>query len=368
MKRARKNPDARALSGWRGESIQGVIGKVYTRDAAHGSYRVYFAAEGFTPSSAGEWQAIYRPSGGKAQFVAQHVASAQTAMRKADAHCGTVGVRSNPRKRNPSDVMTPERAAAIASMNAAHDRNTAASDALYLQMHGRLPPEYTEAQRRADERAVRAEWRAPAVRAPGRRNPDPKGWQAATADSASDRMKFTAAGRYLVFINARGWAWTFTGNDGTKDGKGGFRTAVAAERAADAHGKAKPNPAKRKNPPTGERVTIYFTGPMGNIGSKEGSLAGVDAHGVEFIPKGGRREHRIMTYYSPFIMVVRGWGKAKPSSGFGPASVGANGVTTRRGLYRSHDPRWVSDFMRDIGGRFHPIAMFENGQLVSGGE
>jgi len=195
----------------------------------------------------------------------------------------------NPRRRNP------ERAAALAALDAARDRNARESDATYLAMHGRFPPVYTEAQRRADERATRAEamdWRAPAVKAPGR---------------------------------------------------------------------------KRNPSAIGQRVTVYFSGPMGAIGSKEGTLSAVDAHGVDFIPKGGRREHRIVTYYSPFIMVVSGWGKAKPGSGMVPVASSTPGVTVSRSLYRSHDPRWVSDFMRDVGNKYAPIAMFDHGQLVSGG-
>jgi len=129
----------------------------------------------------------------------------------------------------------------------------------------------------------------------------------------------------------------------------------------------KANPRKRNPSAIGQRVTVYFSGPMGAIGSKEGTLSAVDAHGVDFIPKGGRREHRIMTYYSPFIMVVSGWGKAKPSSGMVPVASSTPGVTVSRGLYRSTDPRWVSDFMRDVGNKYAPIALFDHGQLVSGG-
>lgn len=127
-------------------------------------------------------------------------------------------------------------------------------------------------------------------------------------------------------------------------------------------------PGRKRNPSAiGQRVTVYFTGPMGSIGSKEGTLSAVDAHGVDFIPKGGRREHRIMTYYSPFILVVNGWGKAKPSRGMVPVASSTPGVTVSRSLYRSADPRWVSDFMRDIGNKYAPVALFEHGQLVSGG-
>jgi hypothetical protein len=135
-----------------------------------------------------------------------------------------------------------------------------------------------------------------------------------------------------------------------------------------ADGPAVKAPGRKRNPSAiGQRVTVYFSGPMGAIGSKEGTLSAVDAHGVDFIPKGGRRAHRIMAYYSPFIMVVNGWGKAKPGSGMVPVASSTPGVTVSRGLYRSHDPRWVSDFMRDVGNKYAPIALFDHGQLVSGG-
>jgi len=59
-----------------------------------------------------------------------------------------------------------------------------------------------------------------------------------------------------------------------------------------------------------ERVTIYYTGAMGNIAKMEGALTDMSYNGVagtvDYIPKGGRRERTIMTYYSPFILVVKG--------------------------------------------------------------
>lgn len=107
----RRNP--RGLAGWSGETIPGVTGKVYTRDAPHGRYRVYFAREGFSRGlpSGGEWQAVCIPptGGGHRRFVAQHQASAADAMRAADAdeqYNAATRKRTNPRAPKKEDRAT----------------------------------------------------------------------------------------------------------------------------------------------------------------------------------------------------------------------------------------------------------------------
>lgn len=117
------------------------------------------------------------------------------------------------------------------------------------------------------------------------------------------------------------------------------------------------------------KVTIYSKSPLGSISKVEGVLTGVDYNGVggqvSFLPKGGRRERGLMTYYSPFILVVEGWGKPDPDSGYLPAEPSTNpNVSVSRGRYRSQDPRWISDFMEGPGKTLRPLVLFENGHLV----
>lgn len=115
--------------------------------------------------------------------------------------------------------------------------------------------------------------------------------------------------------------------------------------------------------PEGPQVTIYMKGALG-IDKVEGVLTGVDNHGVDFIKRRARRESRIMTYYSPFIMVVKGWGLPDPDSPWG-AEEGSGPVTTQRSRYRSTDPRWVTDFLEGPGSslRSRVIVLFEDGNL-----
>jgi|GEM_PF-2750703 len=126
-------------------------------------------------------------------------------------------------------------------------------------------------------------------------------------------------------------------------------------------------PKQASVPSTTRKATIYFKGPLG-ISKTEGHLTSVDAGGaggmVNYIPKGGRRERGIMTYYSPFIMVVEGWNKPDPDTAFEEIGEGKTpGVSLSKGKYMSADPRWVSDFMDAIGKRMRPLVLFEDGKL-----
>lgn len=122
----------------------------------------------------------------------------------------------------------------------------------------------------------------------------------------------------------------------------------------------------RRNPAAGVKATIYFTGAMGDIKSVDGTVTRVASPGgIFFIKKGGRRENMIMTYYSPFIMAVKGWGHPKPPSAWRETvDTSTPGVTMRQGKYRSADPRWESDFMGAVGDRLKPIVLFRDGTLV----
>lgn len=113
------------------------------------------------------------------------------------------------------------------------------------------------------------------------------------------------------------------------------------------------------------KVTIYFKAPMG-IGKVEGRLTEVnDPGGVSYIGKGGSREKMIMTYYSPFILVVEGWNKPDPDSIWDPATrQEGGGVVTQRGRYRSTDPRWESDFLAGPGKSLKQIVLFKDGRKV----
>jgi hypothetical protein len=123
-----------------------------------------------------------------------------------------------------------------------------------------------------------------------------------------------------------------------------------------------PRPRK-PTPDRGQKVTIYSKGAGGNIVKAEGYLKEASDHGVKYIPKRGKRERMVMTYYSPFIMVVSGWKRPDPDSLYDPATADTSGgVTTTRGRYRGTDPRWVEDFLMKIPG-LKPIALYRGGKL-----
>ena len=146
--------------------------------------------------------------------------------------------------------------------------------------------------------------------------------------------------------------------------KGRARKAVQAPKRPAAHRTAKRNPA------AGVKATIYMSSAYGAITKVEGTATAVnysDAGGLQlyYVPKGGKRERLIMSYYTPFIFVVKGWGHPTPGDGFTAPVAGATpGVTTRRSRYMSHDDRWVSDFMTEIGHRFKPILVYKDSKVL----
>lgn len=116
----------------------------------------------------------------------------------------------------------------------------------------------------------------------------------------------------------------------------------------------------------GEKVTIYSKAPVG-IAKAEGFLTGVNDSMVTYIPKGGRRERAVMSYYAPFWMVVKGWKQPEPSDPFGKDTSSTKGVSVQKAHYRSTDPRWVSDFLEGPGKSLKPLAVHQNGSLKTYG-
>jgi hypothetical protein len=112
----------------------------------------------------------------------------------------------------------------------------------------------------------------------------------------------------------------------------------------------------------GPKVTIYSKGPAGNVVKKEGFYSDANTGGVTFVPKRGRRETMIMTYYSPFIMVVMGWGKPDPEGIWGETIQSGPGATVQKGRYRGTDPRWVGDFLK-ANPALQPVVLFQDGKL-----
>lgn len=124
------------------------------------------------------------------------------------------------------------------------------------------------------------------------------------------------------------------------------------------------------NTARGNKVTIYCKAPGGSIARTEGYLVRIEEHtcggaDVVFVKKGGKLECTVMSYYSPFWLVVDGWNHPTPDSLFMPAEPSATaGVEVARGRYRSCDPRWVSDFFAGTGAELKPRAMFKDGKLL----
>lgn len=116
----------------------------------------------------------------------------------------------------------------------------------------------------------------------------------------------------------------------------------------------------------GEKVTIYSKAPVG-IAKAEGFLTGVNDSMVTYIPKGGRRERAVMSYYAPFWMVVKGWKQPEPSDPFGKDTSSTKGVSVQKAHYRSTDPRWVSDFLEGPGKSLKPLVVHQNGSLKTYG-
>lgn len=113
----------------------------------------------------------------------------------------------------------------------------------------------------------------------------------------------------------------------------------------------------------GKKVTIYHKGRAGGVVRVEGFLQEVNVPGgVTYIPKRGRRAQMIMTYTSPFIMVVEGWNKPEPPDSMETLKDDGK-VIVQRGMFRSNDPRWIELFMDKVGKRLRPIVLIEGGRL-----
>ncbi len=99
-----------------------------------------------------------------------------------------------------------------------------------------------------------------------------------------------------------------------------------------------------------EKVTIYSQGFCG-IKKVEGKLFSIlhtpdgRVFSIEFIKKGCRKTSSINTYYSSFILVVRGWDQPDPPSAWEAPEVGATaGVTVQRAKYSSCSPAGRAEF------------------------
>lgn len=148
-----------------------------------------------------------------------------------------------------------------------------------------------------------------------------------------------------------------------------YGSLASAQKAADRYfadrEKFNARYSRRANPDTGGKATLYVKGTLG-ISKVEGRLESVDEHAIHFVPKGGRKARWYAAYYYPFMMVVKGWGHPAPDSPWQAADSSTPGVTVRRGQYRGHDPRWVSDFMQGAGHKLRPEVLFQDGRLVKG--
>jgi hypothetical protein len=123
----------------------------------------------------------------------------------------------------------------------------------------------------------------------------------------------------------------------------------------------------------GPKVTIYSQGAFGAIDKVEGYLAGVRGHGkgsapgamVDYVGKRGRKVRTVWSMYSPFIMVVEGWGHPDPESLYDPATATGGEVTTMRGRRRGTDPGWVDSFLAGPGKKLKSkiVAIFKDGKL-----
>lgn len=116
----------------------------------------------------------------------------------------------------------------------------------------------------------------------------------------------------------------------------------------------------------GPKVTIYSTGVVGAIVKSEGVLTKITKGGVSYIPKKARKERMIMGYYSPFWMVVEGWGHPDPGDMWDPEKTSTGGgVTVQTAKYMGHDPRWRGDFMDAVGNKLASkvIAVYQDRTL-----
>ena len=118
----------------------------------------------------------------------------------------------------------------------------------------------------------------------------------------------------------------------------------------------------------GERVTVYCKGAAGAISRIESTLVRIenrDAGGADvvFVKRGARRESIVMSFYSSFWLVARGWNLPDAAPLFHPAEPGiTDGVTVARGRYRSCDPSWVAEFFAGPGADLTGVvAMYRDG-------
>lgn len=115
---------------------------------------------------------------------------------------------------------------------------------------------------------------------------------------------------------------------------------------------------------TKDGFTIYCKGVIGIDKVEAKAITSVTPHAIEFTPIRGKRTRIIMTYYSPFILVLPGRGYPEPDAKFGPEEESKTaGVTTSKGRYRGSDPRWVTDMMAKLG-NVKPLVKFEEGKLI----
>lgn len=113
------------------------------------------------------------------------------------------------------------------------------------------------------------------------------------------------------------------------------------------------------------KVTIYsLSSGMPGLGQREGKLVAVSKSGVYYIPKGARKEQMIMTYYSPFIMVVEGWNKPTPGSPWELVSDDGNAQVSKGKYPGSKSQGYADDFLQGAGKNLKPVVMYEKGRLI----
>jgi hypothetical protein len=103
-----------------------------------------------------------------------------------------------------------------------------------------------------------------------------------------------------------------------------------------------------------EKVTVYFNTGMCSMAKVEGYLNEVkhydygDGTGGEVVVtrKRCRRPSVFMTYYNPYILVVKGWNHPEPPDAF--ETTYSDGCTVRTSKYMSCDPALVEDFMKAV--------------------
>jgi hypothetical protein len=111
------------------------------------------------------------------------------------------------------------------------------------------------------------------------------------------------------------------------------------------------------------KVTVYWTSEfMGNVVKAEGTLIGYgrmkyaqydDAPFVDFIPRGKRKAIRVLKTYKPYLLVIEGWCGPDPD----PMCPPEGGMSK----YSSFNPRWKSDFDREVNERLNVVADFREG-------